>query len=261
MASESEAKTGSELFQVIERDATLAARVTKEIERLIVESRLSPGDRLLSERELGERFGVSRTVVREAVRALAAKGLLAVRTGDGTYVHDRSQASASEALARLLKLSGAASINRAHSVYEVRRPLEIAIAGMAAERATPDDVARLRGWLQSARGQDVDDARYVEADVGFHLALAAATHNQLFSALMNALSDLMNAIRELGVAVEGSRADGIRQHGRILARVAAHDVDGARQAMSSHMDSSEQILDKVIAKIARKNLAARAEPK
>lgn len=265
------------MFRVIERDATLSARVAAAIERLIVESRLPHGDRLPSERELGERFGVSRTVIREAVQSLAAKGLVRVRTGDGTYVEDRSQSNASEALSRLLRLAGAAvtslapspraseekkspdasAFSKAHAVYEVRRSLEIAIAGLAAARATPEDVEVLRRWFEAARPKDLEETRFVEADVQFHQTLAAATHNQLFAALLGSVSDLMNAIRELGVSVDGAREEGCRHHQRILEHVAARDVEGARQAMSDHLDSSERILDRAIARLARERRPGR----
>src|SRR5258705_6906672 len=96
-----------DMFKAIERESTLSDRVADEIEELIVGQKLTQGQRMLSERELGDRFGVSRTVIREAVRALAAKGLLEVRTGDGTYVRSFGAGAATEALSRLLRLSGA----------------------------------------------------------------------------------------------------------------------------------------------------------
>lgn len=245
------AKSDPGIFRALERESTLASRVAGELERHIVESRLPHGERLLSERELAERFGVSRTVIREAVRALAAKGLLHVRTGDGTYVQDRSQASAAEALGRLLRLAGVRSPDRAQAVYEVRRPLEIAIAGLAAERATAEDLAALAGWVEVLTDPQLGEARYVEADVRFHLGLAEATHNQLFLALLNSVSDLMSAIRELGVTVMDARADAVRQHRRIYERVAAHDVEGARRAMSEHMDHSQDVLAKAVRELRR----------
>jgi GntR family transcriptional repressor for pyruvate dehydrogenase complex len=239
---------GAELFRAIDREDTLAMRVSREIERLIVERRLPTGHRMLSERELGERFGVSRTVIREAVRALAAKGLLAVRTGDGTYVMDSSHATAAEALGRLLRLAGARSPRQVHAVYEVRRPLEVAIAALAAERATAADVERLAGLVEKAGQQELDEAAYIEADVAFHLALAEATGNHLFVALLNSVSDLMAAIREVGVAVV-PREQGWRQHRKLLERIAAHDVEGARRAMAEHMDHSERILERAVQEI------------
>jgi GntR family transcriptional repressor for pyruvate dehydrogenase complex len=240
---------GSELFHALARDATLSARAAEQLEHLIVDSRLAPGHRLPSERELGDRLGVSRTVVREAVRALAAKGLLYVRTGDGTYVQDRSQSHAAEAVTRLLRLAGVQTPGRARAIYEVRRPLEIAIAGLAAERAGGEDVARLRGWLEQTRDPGLDEAAYVRADVQFHLALAEATGNRIFPVLLDSVSELMNAIREVGAAA-GSREDAWRYHDRILARVAARDPEGARRAMGAHMDDSERILDDALAELA-----------
>jgi GntR family transcriptional repressor for pyruvate dehydrogenase complex len=258
--------TKTAMFQAIARDATLSSRVEREIERVILESHLVPGDRLLSERELGDRFGVSRTVIREAVRSLAAKGMLDVRTGDGTYIQDRSHASAAQALARLMRLAGGTTAGeaalgatsktqaeRARAVYEVRRPLEIAIAGLAAERATAKDLEALDLRLTVTRDPKLDEAGWITADVGFHVALAEATHNNIFTALLDSLADLLSAIRELGMVVEGSRKEGVQHHRRIYERVAAHDPDGARLAMSEHMDDSERILASAITKLGIKS--------
>ncbi len=238
------------LFKALERDDTLSIRVTREIERLIVDRHLKLGERLLSERELADRFGVSRTVIREAVRSLAAKGLLEVRTGHGTYVQDGA-ANAAEALGRLLRLTGVDLPSQARAVYEVRRPLEIAIAALAAERATAEDLLALKGWVDAIFDPEIDDAAFVEADVRFHTALADATHNRLFTALLHSVSDLMKALRELGGMVEGSRQEARRHHKQIYERVAAHDIEGARKVMSGHMASSERILDRAIARLGR----------
>jgi len=234
------------MFRALARDANLPIRVAREIESLIVDSRLAPGDRLLSERELGERFGVSRTVIREAVRELSAKGLLTVRTGDGTYVQDESRANAAQALGRLLRLSGGEAPRQAHAVYEVRRPLEVAIAGLAALRATAADLIALEGWVKAALDDKLGEPAYVAADLGFHRGLCEATHNQIFSVLLDSVADVMSAIRELGVVVHGSRAEGVRHHRKILARVAAHDSEGAQRAMDAHMADSERILERAI---------------
>jgi GntR family transcriptional repressor for pyruvate dehydrogenase complex len=240
--------SGTELFSALARDATLSARAAEQLERLIVDSHLAPGDRLPSERELGERLGVSRTVVREAVRALTAKGLLVVRTGDGTYVQDRSPASAAEALGRLLRLAGLRTPGRARAIYEVRRPLEIAIAGLAAQRATAADVEHMRVLIRVASDPALDERAFVDADVQFHLALATATGNRIFPALLDSVSELMKAIREVAV-VSGSREGGRVHHERILAHVIARDEDGARRAMGEHMDESERILDEALARL------------
>lgn len=244
-------RAGGAMFKAIERESTLASRVAEQIEELIVGNKLASGQRLLSERELGERFGVSRTVVREAVRALAAKGLLEVRTGDGTYVRSYDASSAAEALSRLLRLSGSRDPSNARSIYEVRRPLELAIAELAAARATPEQLAALQGFVAAIEDPSVSSPEFVDADVGFHLKLAEATQNNLFVALLNSVSDLMSALREVGTTVPGAREDAVKYHRTICERVAAHDVAGARRAMSEHMDASEAILDRAVARMEK----------
>jgi GntR family transcriptional repressor for pyruvate dehydrogenase complex len=257
MSSSPRSDSPDALFRAIERDDTLAVRVAKEMERMIFDGQLRPGHKLLSERELGDKFGVSRTVVREAVRSLAAKGLLDVRTGSGTYVQDKTTANAAEALGRVMRLAGVAQPGQAAAIYEVRRPLEIAIAGLAAERATAEDVAHLRRLVETARSaQRKDHARYVEADVEFHVALASATHNQLFVALLNSISELLNAVREIGLAVAGAPEEGVSHHTRILDKVARHDAEGARKAMRDHMDDSERILRRAIKQLEREGRPA-----
>jgi GntR family transcriptional repressor for pyruvate dehydrogenase complex len=235
------------VFKAILREASLSDRVSQEIEGLIVSGKLAAGDRLPSERELGDKFGVSRTVIREAVRALGAKGLLDVRTGDGTYVTQVSSSSAAEALSRLLRLTGADSPAGVRSLYELRRPLEVAIAALAAERATAEQIVELRRAATVIQDPALPVADFIAADVRFHALLAQATGNHLFSALLESVNDLMGAIRQLGTAVPGSRKDACHHHDAIWARVAAHDAAGARRAMEAHMDASEAIFEKAVA--------------
>src|SRR4029434_1284654 len=117
------------------REATLANRVTKEIEGLIIDGRIEMGRRLPSERDLADQFGVSRTVVREAVRGLVAKGLLEVRPGSGTIVRSPTCGAVTQSLTLFL-LAGQSDLELDYTnVHEIRRVLEIEIAGLAAERA------------------------------------------------------------------------------------------------------------------------------
>ena len=127
------------LVPQLTREATLAQRVEHELERLILESRLGPGDRLPSERELASQFGVSRTVVREAVRALAAKQLVDVSVGRGTVVRAPSTESAAESMKLLLMMqAGDAGVDK---VSEVRHIIENEIALLAATRRTAEDLS------------------------------------------------------------------------------------------------------------------------
>lgn len=130
------------MYSKVQREATLSTRVSDQIQELIVKSHLQPGDRLSSERELGERLGVSRTVIREAVRGLSAKGLLQVSPGRaGTTVRLPSAASVSESMTLFLR-AGRTQMDFA-KLQEVRRVLEVSISGYAAERRTDEDLRRL----------------------------------------------------------------------------------------------------------------------
>src|SRR3954468_23778083 len=128
------------LFEQVQREPRLSDKVAEMMLKTILSERLSVGDRLPSERELGEQFGVSRTVVREAVRALAAKGVIEVRTGSGLRVAAVDAAAVRESMSLFLHGVGLDF----EKVHEVRSLLEVHLAGLAAERASDEDIALLR---------------------------------------------------------------------------------------------------------------------
>ena len=228
------------LVAPLTREATLADRVASELERLIRESRLGEGDRLPSERELASQFGVSRTVVREAVRALSAKQLVDVSVGRGTVVRVPSVTFAAESMKMLLQMqSGAAEADK---VSEVRRPVEIEIASLAAARRTAGDLSELDSILEETRQHQDDPEVYIKSDVGFHAGLARATHNELFTILLDSLVELMIELRLLTLRVPGIMALALEHHERILQAVRAGDPDAARAAMHAHMDQAADTL-------------------
>src|SRR5262245_33721079 len=198
----------SELFKAVPREATLANRVTGRIETLIVEGRLHPGQRLPSERELADQFGVSRTVVREAVRGLVAKGLLEVRPGSGTLIRSPSAHAVSQSMTLFLR-AGQPHLDHA-KVHEIRRVLEVEIAGLAAERRTDADLARLDSILSEMATIHDNRDEFAQNDVAFHGALAAATHNELFSILLDSVVDVMLKARQMGFDVPESAANALK---------------------------------------------------
>ncbi len=129
-------ETDNAMFPRVAREPRLSDKVAELLLETIFRRGLQPGDRLPSERELGEQFGVSRTVVREAVRELAAKGLIEVRTGSGLRVAAVDAAAVSESMSLYLR-GGSVDFARVH---EVRRLLEVEIAGLSAERATAEQI-------------------------------------------------------------------------------------------------------------------------
>lgn len=221
-------------FAPVQRNPRLSDKVAGDILESIKSGQLEPGRRLPSERELAEQFGVSRTVIREAVRSLAAKGVLVVRSGSGVHVAAVDAASVSEQMS--LFLSGRGSVEY-RKIHEVRTALEIQTARLAAERATDDDLAELRERCERMLGLTDSEAASVE-DVEFHRAVAHATHNELFLVMLDSIGDLLLEIRRVTLAVPGRIPAGVAAHERILERIQVHDVEGAALAMREHLEDS-----------------------
>ncbi len=239
------------MFKTVARAPNLTSRVTRELEALIVDNQLQPGDRLPAVKELAAKFGVSRTVIREAVGALAARGLLEVRHGSRTVVRHPSAATVIQSMALYLR-AGQPELNIA-KVSQVRRVLEVEIAGVAAQQRTADDLAKLAGLLDEMAALVGDPAelqtkrdRYVQVDVDFHTALAHATHNELFPLLLNSLVDIMREVRQMGFAVAGSPQRALEFHRAICTQVQQGQAEAARQAMRDHLVDSEAVMRRAI---------------
>jgi GntR family transcriptional regulator, transcriptional repressor for pyruvate dehydrogenase complex len=219
------------LFEQVAREPRLSDKVAGMMLETILSNRLSVGDRLPSERELGEQFGVSRTVVREAVRELVAKGVIAVRSGSGLRVAAVDAAAVSESMSLFLR-GGALDFEKVH---EVRKLLEVHIAGLAAERSRPEDVAALRAVHERMQAESGDVEAAARDDLEFHRAIARATHNELYLVLLDSIGGSQIDIRRENLG-SGSAPATLEQHAQVLDRIAAHDAEGARQAMAAHLD-------------------------
>lgn len=215
-----------------QRATTLTDQVTKGLLDTILVDGLAAGHRLPSERELGEQYGVSRSVIREAVRSLAARGIVEVQMGRHPRVAKSDPATASEALGLYLR----GRRLDYDLVHEVRLLLEVDVAALAAVRATDVDIepiaaadARMKKAHQ--RG-DIDAA--AREDLDFHRGIALASHNELHPLLLDSISGFLFAVyKENLEGGYGTRA--LAEHGRILSCIAGRDVDGARAAMATHL--------------------------
>jgi GntR family transcriptional repressor for pyruvate dehydrogenase complex len=223
------------LFAQVERQPRLSDKVAQMMLDTILSRRLAAGDRLPSERELGDQFGVSRTVIREAVRALVAKGVIEVRSGSGLRVAAVDASTVHESMSLFLR-GGTLDYEKVH---EVRKMLEVHIAGLAAERASEDDLRRLTEACESMEQAvaDVDEAAL--RDLEFHRVIARATHNELYLVLMDSIGQSLISVRRENLGAGNSAQQTLRMHRDILERIAAHDVDGSRRAMSVHLDDVE----------------------
>ncbi len=219
------------------RSSRLYEQIVEQIEQLILDGKLHPGDQLPSERELAEQFNVSRTAVREAVKALREKGLVEIETGRGTFITH----GVSKALRRSLDwMVRSGEGNRLADLVQVRNILEPEIAALAADMATGPDIESLEQAV-SVMDSALNDADvYVEADLGFHLALATATQNRLIPTLIDPIVDLLREQRKRIFLVEGGAQRGQYHHKRILDAIKKHDRMAAREAMQAHLAQVRQ---------------------
>jgi len=210
----------------------LYEQVADHIDGLISAGKLKVGDRLPPERELAERLGVARGVVREAVRLLSVKGLVTVEPGRGTFIVERGAETISDHLSRLSRM-GRFTFD---DLNELRRMLEVEIAALAAERAQPEDVVQLNQAIEVMEEHLDAPEGYIAADLEFHLALANATQNRMFSLLIEVIVDLLQESRRLIFHVPGAPQRGQVWHRKIAVAVAQRDAAGASEAMRRHLE-------------------------
>lgn len=230
------------VFPQLVRDPSLAERVNEAILQTIITGQLSPGDRLPSERELCEQFGVSRTVIREAIRGLQAKGVVHVRPGRGAEVAAVPASQITETLRLFIHGAGTQDLLDAGRISEVRAMLETRTAELAAVRSTSDDHTRMAHSVQ-ALAMEEDLERASEHDVSFHRLIASATRNVLFVVLLDSVGQVLFELRRRSLARDGRRTSAAREHQRILDALVARDPERARRAMEEHLQESERYYD------------------
>jgi GntR family transcriptional repressor for pyruvate dehydrogenase complex len=223
----------------VDRTPRLSDVVSDKLLAAIRDAHLAPGAKLPSERELGDQFGVSRTVIREAIRHLAARGVLDVRSGSGATVAKVDGSNVSDALALFLARTG---LPDPRKIHEVRDLIETETARLAAERATEDHLAEIRRTHERLDTLHDDPEGAAEADVAFHRSIAQATENELFVVLVDAVGDVMMDIRRATVWKPGRVRVGFEYHGRILVAIERRDPEGAVRAMSDHLAESLEAL-------------------
>lgn len=212
-------------------------RVTRQLRELILRHDLRSGDVLPTERELGELFGVSRTVVREAVKSLAAKGLVDVRRGHGTVVTFPGVELVAETIADMLRSEGSEQVAFTR-VHEVRRLLEVEVAGLAAERRLSEDVERLHERLTALESLR-EPEEWARLDIAFHAALARAAHNPLLSALLGSMTQVLLEVRLTAGRLPDTQTRAQPFHRALYEAVAEGAPGAARKAMRAHMVEAE----------------------
>jgi GntR family transcriptional regulator, transcriptional repressor for pyruvate dehydrogenase complex len=210
----------------------LYEQIVLQIEESIAKGALKEGDQLPAERELAHQFGVSRTAVREAVKALREKGLVEAFPGRGTFVTSATPRSIRQTLDRMMR--GGPQESTAHLV-EVREILEPEIAALAASRADEEAVAAMAEAVAVMDQSKRDPEAYIEADLDFHLALAEAAANPLILSLIDSIVAVLREQRMSIFMVEGGPERGQYHHKKILEAIEHRDPPGAREAMRAHL--------------------------
>ena len=215
----------------------MAERVNSALMESIASGKLSVGDRLPSERELCEQFGVSRTVIREAIRGLQAKGVLRVQAGRGVEVVAVPASHITEAIRLFVHGFSSDELN-AEMISEVRRTLETRMVELACERATDEDISKLQ---RTHRLMDLatDVGHASEHDVSFHRHIASATQNVLFVVLLDSVGEVLMEIRRRSLMLPGRKEQAVQEHQRVLDAIIAKDINAARAAMEDHLGTSQ----------------------
>jgi len=215
------------------RASRLYEQIVQQIEESIVKGDLKPGDQLPAERELAQRFGVSRTAVREAVKALREKGLVEAYSGRGTFVTDGTTQAVRQSLDLMVKIGQADGF---HHLAEVRTILEPEIAALAAVRIQESELITMRDAVAMMDRAGEDPDAYIEADLDFHLALAEGAANPLILSLLDSIVGILREQRLRIFRVPGGPDRGQIYHKRILAAVERRESEEARQAMRDHLE-------------------------
>ncbi len=214
------------------RASRLYQQIVEQIEQSIRTGGLKAGDQLPAERDLAQQFGVSRTAVREAVKALCEKGLVEAVPGRGTFVVDATPEAMRHSLDMMLSFGKSDGFTY---LEEVREILEPEIAARAALRAGEKQIGAMREALAIMDASPHDPPAYIEADLDFHLALAEAAQNPLVLALIDSIVGLLREQRSRVFDAAEGPIHGQFHHRRIFDAIEKHDPQAARQAMIAHL--------------------------
>jgi GntR family transcriptional regulator, transcriptional repressor for pyruvate dehydrogenase complex len=217
------------------RRDTLAEQVAERLIVLIEHDELAPGTLLPAEGKLALEFGVSRPGVREALKVLAAKDIVAIANGKGAIVRPMTSAPLRDFFQRALRNRHATAVE----LLEVRKGIEVQSATLAAQRRTAEELSELTGILPALCEAVHDPVAFVTIDTRFHLLVAAASHNKLLHHLIESIRDPMQeSMREVSRrrVTEEQHAFAFTAHARIVDTIERAAPEAAGSAMAAHFD-------------------------
>jgi GntR family transcriptional regulator, transcriptional repressor for pyruvate dehydrogenase complex len=224
-----------------EVDGGLVGRIVRTVNDRIKSERLRVGDPVPSEMAFANELGVSRTVVREAFRALATLGVLQLVNGR------RARVGATDAGVLGLVLDHAVHTDRVsiQQIYDVRRTIEVRTAALAALRRTDEEAAAIRGHAAAMRATFRRLGEAMEHDIAFHIAIAGASRNPLFALIVGSFDVITRQTWRIGWdsrPTDDDRMASVECHERIAAAIAAREPRTAEASMAAHFDNSVRAL-------------------
>lgn len=232
-----------DIFQNIGSKLTLSQRIERTIESAIREKKLVAGDKLPTEREMCESFGVSRTALREALRRLSARGLVSIHKGSGMYVTELKIEEAIKTLNLYYDLKF--DRNLLSQIIEVRMKFEPQIAGLAAINRSDEDLAEMRENLVAFENCNPDDTqKEADLDNKFHLIITIATSNPIMQVTMEPIYSLLPRMRNYIYGnIDGEKENTLRYHRQIFEAIRNQDTEKATDVMRDHLIRSSEIYD------------------
>ncbi len=235
-------------------DARRSSRLHQQMMRTLLEDiaagRYEPGERLPPEMELAGQLGVSRGVIRELLRSLEDRGVISIRHGRGAWINPMSDWNMLDADVLAALMPTPASVSILSHYLECRRMLETEAAALAAQRASgrdlsdmADALARMSALAVESQSDAEANMRFHDADIAFHGAMFRASGNQVLPRVVEPIQRAMATLRpQLALHPEHRLRKTLPEHKAILAAIADHDPEGAREAMRAHLATVEGYL-------------------
>src|SRR3954454_18316726 len=225
-------------FGTVSRDG-LPEQIAQRLIALVIERQLEAGDRLPPERELAAEMGVSRSSLREALRALAMLGVTEMRHGDGTYLTSLEPAVLMRPVGLVLALSDAGLAE----LFEARKLVEPGLARLAAERIGDEAAAELCRCAEASQETLQDAEAFMWHHIEVHGLIARAADNAILSRLLDSIAGMGLASRRRTGRIADVREQSARDHREIAAAIAAHDAEEAKAAMLRHLENVESAVN------------------
>jgi GntR family transcriptional repressor for pyruvate dehydrogenase complex len=220
--------------------------VVQRIKELLQQGELKAGSRLPPERELADMLGISRPSLRTALKALSVMGIIRAKPGAGTFIADALPEIFSEPMAFMTLIHNTATAE----LFEARRIIEAGLVELAAERATSEHLKTIAAEIEGMRKTLHDPEKFLQHDVSFHQALAAAAGNKVMSGVMDTVAALLLQVRRESIARSSDKEDAIEWHEQIYEAVRQREARRAKELLTAHLVSAEKAWEKDSRKVS-----------